>query len=228
MTSRRQYLVGAGSVAAAILGVGAGNAVAQNATPEGVYITNVDEAGESFVVENRGDAPFGLTGYHVNFEYDGQVDQVREFGPDTTVPEGGSLTVPAGGEFVVATGAENVADADVVFNYEGPVLNNDGTDTYAILTPDGSEVIARSDDDVPPADTPTPEQGTGSATAEADTATGTTTESATATEADATTTAEADTRTPTQTQTDADTAAASDSETTAAQTATDASSSDDC
>ena len=158
MANRRQYLFGAGTAAAALVGVGVSNTVlAQNTTPENIYITNVNEEGEYFVVENRNDSPFDLTNYHVNFEYNGEVNQVREFGPDTTTPEGQNLTIEAGGRFVIATGAKEVADADVVFDYAGSVLNNDMTDTYAILTPDQSRVIARSDQ-APPTSTATPNE----------------------------------------------------------------------
>ena len=189
MTNRRQYLASAGTAAAALLGVGASNAIAQNATPENIVITGVNADGEYFTVENRGDDPFDLTGYHLNFEYNGEVNQIREFGPDTTVPDGQNLTIPANSEFVVATGAKSVPDADVTFNYEGPVLNNDRSDTYAILTPDESRMVASSGK-TPPTDASTPESGAKSTTTEADTPTATDTA-----------TAEADTQT-TRTRTD--------------------------
>ena len=190
MTNRRQYLVGAGTAAATLLSVGASNAIAQNATPEKLYITEVYPEAEYLVVENVGDGPVDLTNYYMNFEYNGEVDQIRQFGPNTTVPDGQDLTVEAGERFVIATGAADVADADVTFDYDGSVIRNDGSDTFAIFRPDGETVVAEADKNPspPPTDTPTPEKG-----------------EATTTEAGAQTTTETDTATQTTTGTDATT-----------------------
>lgn len=225
MTSRRQYLFGTGTVTAALLGVGPGTALAQNAAPDGIYFTDVFADQEYLVIENRGESEVNLEEYYINFEYNGEQNQIRQFGADAEVASGADLTFEPGERLVIATGAESVPEAHITFNYEGPVINNDTPDSFALLMPDGETVVAAADKNPspPPTDTPTSEEAT---TTETDTTTQTTTETAT--------------QTTTETSTDTATASTPDSETTTAEStgaatetpdgspATDAPSGDDC
>lgn len=166
MTIRRQYLVGAGTAVTGLLGVGTNTALAQT-VPKGIYFTDVNEAGEYFILAYLGDTPVDLTDYRVNFEFNGEVNQIRQFGTDAEVATGSDLTFEPGERLIVATGAKNVSDADVIFNYKGPVLNNDKSDTHAILTPDEKRVVAQSDQSPPKnarTGAATPESGTETST----------------------------------------------------------------
>lgn len=190
MTNRRQYMFGAGTAAAALLGVGVSDTVlAQNAAPEGIYFTDVNAEGEYVVIENRSDSDVDLSGYYINFEYQDPTNQRKEFQSGTVIE--------AHSQLKIATGAEPVPDADVTFDYNVPRIHNTEPDNFAILMPDSETVVAKSDKtpSPPPTDTPTstaaPEEET---TAEADT----TTESETA----------AQTASPTETTADTDTATA--------------------
>ncbi len=200
MTNRRQYLVGAGTAAATLLGVGASNAIAQNTAPEGIYFTDVNAEGEYLVLKNRGQSTVDLREYYIDFEHNGNVDQTRRFGTDATVSAGADLTFEPGERLVVATGAENVPEAHVTFDYKGPVINNETPDSFALLMPDKETVVAEADKNPspPPADTSTPESGAESTTTEADTPTATDT---TTTEADTTTTTDTQTTKATNTAT---------------------------
>ena len=202
MTNRRQYLVGAGTAAATLLGIGASSAVAQNTAPKGIYFTDVNAEGEYLVLENRGQSTVDLREYYIDFEHNGNIDQTRRFGTDATVSAGADLTFEPGERLVVATGAENVPEAHVTFGYEGPVINNETPDSFALLMPDKETVVAEADKNPspPPADTSTPESGAESTTTEADTPTATDT-TTTEADADTTTTTEANTQTTTGTNT---------------------------
>lgn len=212
MANRRQYLFGAGTAAAALLGIGASHTVlAQNAAPEGIYFTEVHPRAEYLVIENRGKSTIDLTEYYINFEYGDETDQNRQFESDGTVTAGSDLVLRLGEKLVVATGAEPVSDADVTFGYTRPEINNTEPDNFALLMPDGETVVDESGKNPnPPTSTATPEEDT-ETTTEADTATTTQTEAtntATATttpETETTTTepANATTETPGGTTTDA-------------------------
>ena len=211
MSNRRQFLFGAGTVTAALLGIGTSNTMAQNAAPEGLYFTGVFPEAEYLVIENRGESSIDLTHYYINFERRDEYDQIRQFGRDGQVAAGSDLRLEPGESLTIATGAERVSDADVTFDYEGAVINDETPDSFAILLPDGETVVAQADKNPspPPTDTPTstatPDEGTTATEADAPTTRTTTTEASTPTEtatAEDTSTAEPTTTAePTQTAT---------------------------
>ncbi|MFH5798476.1 hypothetical protein [Haladaptatus sp. CMAA 1911] len=133
-TTRRSVL---GAVATlATVGAGASQVIAQESLP--IEVTQVASEEEYVVFENTEMDDVDVSGYVVAFEYGNSgTDQRRK------LPEG---TVIGGGQsLIIATGAKEVPIADVKFDYERGMLNNDEKDVVALLTPDESTVIAKSD-----------------------------------------------------------------------------------
>lgn len=131
----------------ATAGIGIGTTAFASTAPDDLRFTQVSGEYEYVVITNFGDTTVDLSGYVMEFEYGQQVNQTKVF-PDGT-------TIAPGEELVVASGAEPVPnrEVDVRFDYEGAVINNDGSDTMAILAPDGSVVV--TEDAAPPTDTAT-------------------------------------------------------------------------
>ncbi|WP_228546091.1 lamin tail domain-containing protein [Halegenticoccus tardaugens] len=130
-------MIGAGAAALGIAGLGAGSTVIAS-DHSGLAFAEVNAEDEYVVIENTGDEGFDLSGYWMEFEHGQNVSQAREF-PDGAVVE-------AGETLTVASGAEDVDDADVTFDYDRGVINNDGSDTMAILEPDEETVVVTSDE----------------------------------------------------------------------------------
>lgn len=132
-TTRRSVL---GAVATlATVGAGASQVIARESLP--IEVTQVASEEEYVVFENTEMDDVDISGYVVAFEYGNpDTDQRRKLPDDTVIGGGQSL--------IVATGAKEVPIADVKFDYEGEVLNNDDHDVVALLTPDESTVIAKS------------------------------------------------------------------------------------
>ncbi|WP_170864665.1 lamin tail domain-containing protein [Halogranum amylolyticum] len=103
-------------------------------------ITAVNPEEEYVVIKNEGSSAVDLSGYIMEFEYKQNVSQ------DKTFPSG--TTIEAGQSILVASGAVDVDNADVTFDYEGEVINNE-SDQVAVLTPDGNVVASASVGEVP-------------------------------------------------------------------------------
>lgn len=95
----------------------------------------VNAEAETVIIHNTGDSSVDLTGYQMNFEAgeDSEVDQIRMLA--------GEVIIEAGGSIIVATGAGEEGDVSLDDPYDGEVLNNDGSDVVALLTPDGDIVV---------------------------------------------------------------------------------------
>ncbi|KZN24026.1 hypothetical protein A4G99_06015 [Haladaptatus sp. R4] len=118
----------------AAVGAGATQVIGKNGLP--IELTQVASEEEFVVFENTSMDDVDVSGYVVAFEYGNpDTDQRRTLPDDTVIGNGQS--------FIVATGAKRVPEADVKFDYEGEVLNNDDEDVVALLTPDESTVIAK-------------------------------------------------------------------------------------
>lgn len=149
--TRRGVLALTGALAVAGLGT-AGNALSQttdasNSHADSITFGEIHEKGEWLVLHNEGDEDLDITGFKINFELGQSVDQIREFRE-----EFGATMIAASGSIVVATGADPseggtpANNPDVEFDYDGDVMRDNGSDTYAILDPD-ENVVARSDED---------------------------------------------------------------------------------
>ena len=133
-TTRRRSVLGAVATLATV-GAGASQVIARESLP--IEVTQVASEEEYVVFENTEMDDVDISGYVVAFEYGNpDTDQRRKLPDDTVIGGGQSL--------IVATGAKEVPIADVKFDYEGEVLNNDDHDVVALLTPDESTVIAKS------------------------------------------------------------------------------------
>lgn len=133
MPTTRRNVLGAVATLAAV-GAGATQVIGKNGLP--IELTQVASEEEFVVFENTSMDDVDVSGYVVAFEYGNpDTDQRRTLPDDTVIGNGQS--------FIVATGAKRVPEADVKFDYEGEVLNNDDEDVVALLTPDESTVIAK-------------------------------------------------------------------------------------
>ncbi|WP_238532795.1 lamin tail domain-containing protein [Halalkalicoccus jeotgali] len=149
--NRRTILKTTGAIAVAGLAAG-GHATAQTDLP--VEISQSPEA-EYLTITNTGEEELDLTGYKINFDAEGGNDQIRELA--------GDVVLPAGGEVTIATGDETTIDTDyeLADPYNGPVLNNDGTDAIALLDPEENLVAPREEPDAPEQDGDDDETDTG-------------------------------------------------------------------
>ncbi|MGA9400706.1 hypothetical protein [Haladaptatus sp.] len=133
MPTTRRNVLGAVATLAAV-SAGATQVIGKNGLP--IELTQVASEEEFVVFENTSMDDVDVSGYVVAFEYGNpDTDQRRTLPDDTVIGNGQS--------FIVATGAKRVPEADVKFDYEGEVLNNDGEDVVALLTPDESTVVAK-------------------------------------------------------------------------------------
>ncbi|SEO28721.1 Lamin Tail Domain [Halogranum amylolyticum] len=82
-------------------------------------IAEVDADGEYVVVENTGDETVDLDFAEIDFDADGEADETSTFDVGTQIEAGQTI--------VVATGAEPVNDADVTFEYDSGVIDEDNT-----------------------------------------------------------------------------------------------------
>lgn len=137
-SSRREILSGLGMLA--VTGVGATTVLGDSdysTERKNIDIKEVNAESEYVVFVNNSDSDLDISNFVVAFDYmNPEYDQRR------ALPKG--TTISANGTLKVATGAKDVADADVTFDYDGEVLNNDEPDTVALLTtnPVEDEAIA--------------------------------------------------------------------------------------
>ncbi|MFC4359233.1 lamin tail domain-containing protein [Halobium salinum] len=177
------------------LGLG-GTALAQEDQPDFLEFTEVNNDAEYVVLTNYSNEDFDLSNYVINFEANNpEVDQTKSFPSGTVVPANGSIKI--------ATGAEDQT-GDVVFDYEGPVMNNDDQDLIAIETPDRSRTVVDENTEAStPTATPTAEPTETQTATPEQTETAEPTETATETPEETTTpeptTAEETTETPEET-----------------------------
>jgi hypothetical protein len=99
-------------------------------------IVEVDAEGEYVVVENNGDETVDLDFAEIDFEANGEADEVATFPVGTAIEPGKRL--------VVATGAEPVADADVEFDFDSGVVESD--DQIVIQTPAGDPLTQNGEE----------------------------------------------------------------------------------
>ena len=179
--NRRRFLLGTGTVVAGTVGLSS-TGVFGASENQSIYFGEINAEEEYFVLKNTSESSIDVSGYIVRLEYANDSDTQKDTLPQDTV-------IPAGGSLTVASGDKDVASADVTLKFNGPQMNNDHDDVYALLTPSG-DIVVRSDDN---ADVGVPE---------------TTTEEETTTESEETTTEE------TTTTTEEDTTPAEESTTT--------------
>lgn len=133
--NRRKFLIGAGTLAVGVAGIGTTTNVfaAESDVPLLLYPNPEDEY---LIVKNTTDSPFSLDGYYVDFEYIGQEDQ--------RYPIPSRHTIPAGDTIKIATGAMDVPEGAIDMGEPGNEMNDSESDVYAILDSD-KNVVARSD-----------------------------------------------------------------------------------
>jgi hypothetical protein len=146
-SDRRTLLLGIGGLVAGGSALVSGSSALQ--TDRTLWFSTVAAEQEYAVLSNSASDPFDLTGYYMELEYGQQVSQRRQF-PDGTA-------VPANGSLVIASGAEPVENADVTFDYERAVINDDNPDRLALIAPDGSTAVVTGGQGQPPTATPTPD-----------------------------------------------------------------------
>lgn len=122
----------------AAVGIGTGTSTQKHSTS--LVFREINPEDEWVVIENIGSSTIDLSGYYMEFELGQEVSQTSEFPEGTTIEPGETLKV--------ASGASEVGDADISFDYDGSVINDDRSDTLAILEPDEQTVVVTSDDDM--------------------------------------------------------------------------------
>lgn len=135
--TKRTFLKGI----ATTLAVGASAPTVLGQSDTSIECAEVAVEAEYVVFRNTGDSEVDVSGYEVAFEYGNDGTNQRRELPDNT-------TIEAGGELTVASGYKPVDDADVTFDYDGGVLNDDGNDVVALLDPDGNDVCTTNDQPV--------------------------------------------------------------------------------
>ena len=122
-------------VLAAVGGASLAGTVAAVEDPP-LRIVEVDAEDEYVVVENVDDETVDLDFAQIDFEANGEADQLGEFPAGTAVEPGGRL--------VVATGAEPVADADVELEFDSGVVESD--DRIVVQTPAGDPLTQNGEE----------------------------------------------------------------------------------
>ena len=223
--NRRRFLLGAGAAVAGTVGISSTGVFGASDGPQLVF-TDINPEDEFLVVKNVSGEKMDLSDYVVDFGYENEDESQR-----ATIEEG--TTISAGGTLkIVADANEGEAGVSVDREY---VMNNDGEDVYAILTPEGS-VVARSDEEkyigVPETTTTTTtttESEETTTTTEEET---TTEDETTTTEEETTTTKESTTTEDEETTTDEESGSGSDEQTTSdsdeSTTTSNGSEEDDC
>ncbi|QLG27375.1 lamin tail domain-containing protein [Halorarum halophilum] len=135
--TKRTFLKGI----ATTLAVGASATTVLGQSNKSIECAEVAVEAEYVVFRNTGDSEVDVSGYEVAFEYGNDGTNQRRALPKDT-------TIEAGGELKVASGYKPVDDADVTFDYDGGVLNDDGNDVVALLDPDGNDVCTTNDQPV--------------------------------------------------------------------------------
>lgn len=189
---RRQVLLGTGVAIAGLSAVS--NALGtQDDTPE-ITFGEINNEGEWLVLHNEEGTDINIENWYINWEDENEnVDQWDQF-----QGQYGTTIIEAESSIKVATGAEDVSDADVNFERDGHVMNNDGNDVYALYLQDQQTEVANSEDDRHEA-TPTPtEEAT--PTPKEETPTKTEEETPTETEEETPTETEEEEETPTETE----------------------------
>lgn len=139
-TNRRRFVFGIGVAVTATMSVSAGSPALSSEHSNALVFREINPEDEWVIIENTGSSAVDLSGYYMEFEFRQQVSQTRRFPRGTAIESGETLKV--------ASGAEEVGDADVTFDYEGAVINNDGSDILAIFEPDEETVVINSEDDL--------------------------------------------------------------------------------
>ena len=147
--TRRGVLTGTLTVAG--IGLGTVGNVAAHATEassshtDSITFGEIHNEGEWLVLHNEGSDDLDISGFQIDFEYGQQDDQTRVFRAQygaTMIPAGGSITVATGAD--PSQGGTPAENPDVQFDFGRARMNDDDSDTYAILDPEGN-VVARSD-----------------------------------------------------------------------------------
>jgi hypothetical protein len=131
-TSRRSVLAGTGAAAAGLLAVGSNVSADGHDVP--VVIESVTPREDLIVLRNEGDSDVDLSGYVIRWLYNNPDNTQEDALPEDTVIE-------AGGTLRITSGFYDT-EADVTYDYGNGRINNDGTNTIALLTPSQQEEVS--------------------------------------------------------------------------------------
>ncbi|XVH31322.1 hypothetical protein ACNS7O_13140 [Haloferacaceae archaeon DSL9] len=123
---------------AGTLGLGIGTNVLADGHDIPVSIVDVDVITEVVTLQNDGDGDIDLSGYVIDWEYEGDQNQSDELPEGTIIQAGGELTIASG---FTSQGAPVPEDADVLYDYGAGRINDDGGDTIALHAPGQSDVV---------------------------------------------------------------------------------------
>ncbi|WP_231185542.1 hypothetical protein [Haladaptatus sp. DYF46] len=125
----------------ATIGTGATLVTGEDANAySSLYFASVTPEREMVTFGNESIHDVDVSGCVVAFEYGNSETNQRQ-----TIPSG--TKIGGGQRLIVATGAEEVPEADVTFDYDSEVIDNDGNDVITLLSPDKSEVLCSSEDE---------------------------------------------------------------------------------
>lgn len=132
--TRRSVLAGTGVTIAGVLGAGSQVIADERNVP--VVIQSIDVQTE-ITVANEGDEDVDLSGYIVNYDWEGERNK------EGAIPDG--AIIEAGGELALSTGCADTAADWVLGDFGDCRFLDDGFDVVALLSPDREVIDTFSD-----------------------------------------------------------------------------------